>query len=67
VNPEHHADHGLENTNTTRMLLKTVESRKLQPENLTTHRFAFDQPLRADDVFASATRQKALKVIISSD
>jgi alcohol dehydrogenase len=57
---------GLVNTNTTPMLLKTVESRKLQPENLITHRFTFDQLPQAYEVFGNAAKQKALKVIIGN-
>jgi len=57
---------GLVNTNTTPMLLKTVESKKLKPENLITHRFTFDQFLQAYDVFGNAAKEKALKVIISN-
>jgi len=58
---------GLVNTNTTPMLLKTVQSNKLQPENLITHRFTFDQFDQAYDVFGNAAREKALKVIISNE
>ncbi|SHH17984.1 alcohol dehydrogenase [Pollutimonas bauzanensis] len=58
---------GLVNTNTTPMLLKTVASGKLQPENLITHRFGFEQFLQAYEVFGNAAKEKALKVIISSD
>ena len=57
---------GLVNTNTTPMLLKTVESKKLKPENLITHRFTFDQFVHAYDVFGNAAKEKALKVIISN-
>ena len=57
---------GLVNTNTTPMLLKTLESKKLQPQNLITHRFTFDQFPQAYDVFGDAAAQKALKVIVSS-
>lgn len=57
---------GLVNTNTTPMLLKTVVSKKLTPENLITHRFTFDQFLKAYEVFGNAAAEKALKVIISS-
>ena len=42
---------GLVNTNTTPMLLKTVESKKLQPQHLITHRFNFDQFPQAYEVF----------------
>lgn len=58
---------GLVNTNTTPMLLKTVESKKLQPNRLITHRFTFDQFAQAYEVFGNAAREKALKVIISND
>ncbi len=57
---------GLVNTNTTPMLLKTVISKKLAPENLITHRFTFDQFIQAYEVFANATTEKAMKVIISN-
>lgn len=57
---------GLVNTNTTPLLLKTVESKKLAPENLITHRFTFDQFLEAYKVFGNAADEKALKVIISA-
>lgn len=57
---------GLVNTNTTPMLLKTVQSQKLRPQQLITHRFRFDQVLDAYAVFGNAAREKALKVIISS-
>ena len=57
---------GLVNTNTTPMLLKTVESKKLQPQNLVTHRFTFDQFTRAYEVFGNAAKEKALKVVISN-
>jgi alcohol dehydrogenase len=55
---------GLVNTNTTPMLLKTVESEKIQPEKLITHRFTFSHILDAYDVFSNAAREKAIKVII---
>jgi alcohol dehydrogenase len=58
---------GLVNANTTPMLLKTVESKKLQPERLITHRFTFDQFGEAYDVFGNAAKQKALKVIITNE
>ncbi|MBV6271914.1 zinc-dependent alcohol dehydrogenase family protein [Alcaligenaceae bacterium CGII-47] len=57
---------GLVNTNTTPMLLKTVVSGKLAPENLITHRFTFDQFIQAYEVFADAATEKAMKVIISN-
>lgn len=57
---------GLVNTNTTPMLLKTVESKQLTPEALITHHFKFDQILRAYEVFGNAASENALKVIISN-
>ncbi len=58
---------GLVNTNTTPMLLKTVESGKLEPANLITHRFAFDEMLQAYEVFGNAAKEAAMKVIISNE
>lgn len=55
---------GLVNTNTTPMLLKTVESKQLAPGALITHHFKFDQILKAYEVFGSAASENALKVII---
>jgi alcohol dehydrogenase len=57
---------GLVNTNTTPMLLKTVESKRLEPKGLITHRFTFDQVLEAYEVFGNAAKEKAMKVIISN-
>jgi Threonine dehydrogenase and related Zn-dependent dehydrogenases len=57
---------GLVNTNTTPMLLKTVESKKLQPQQLITHRFSFDQFMQAYEVFGNAAKEGALKVIVSN-
>lgn len=58
---------GLVNTTSTPMLIKTVQSKKLQPEKLITHRFHFADIMKAYDVFAHASKEKALKVIISLD
>lgn len=57
---------GLVNTNTTPMLLKTVESGKLAPASLITHHFTFDEILEAYKVFGDAAKANALKVIISN-
>jgi len=57
---------GLVSTNSTPMLLNTVKSGKLKPEQLVTHRFSFDQIEEAYDVFKNAAKNKALKVIISN-
>ncbi len=58
---------GLVNTNTTPLLLKTVEAKRLEPQHLITHRFGFDQLMEAYEVFSNAGKEQALKVIISND
>ena len=57
---------GLVNTNTTPMLMKTVEAGKFDPSKLITHRFILDQILQAYDVFGNAAREKAMKVILAA-
>lgn len=54
----------LVDTVSTPMLLKSVGSRKIDPKQLITHHFKFDQILAAYDTFGSAAKTKALKVII---
>jgi alcohol dehydrogenase len=56
----------LVDTVTTPMLLKTVQSRKIDPSRLITHRFKLDQILDAYDTFGRAAETHALKVIISA-
>jgi len=56
----------LVDTVTTPMLLKTVQSRKLDPKRLITHRFKLDHILDAYDTFARAASTRALKVIIEA-
>ncbi|MDF2119267.1 zinc-dependent alcohol dehydrogenase family protein [Roseiarcaceae bacterium H3SJ34-1] len=56
----------LVDTVTTPMLLKTVQSRKIDPTRLITHRFKLDQILDAYDTFARAADTQALKVIITA-
>ncbi|HYP57524.1 MAG TPA: zinc-dependent alcohol dehydrogenase family protein [Beijerinckia sp.] len=56
----------LVDTVTTPMLLKTVQSKKLDPTRLITHRFKLDQILDAYDTFARAADTHALKVIIAA-
>lgn len=55
---------GLVSTNTLPLLLKTVESGKLKPQELVTHTFKFENIIEAYDTFANAAKEKALKVII---
>jgi alcohol dehydrogenase len=54
----------LVDTITTPMLLKIVQSGKLQPAKLVTHRFALNDIMRAYDTFGNAAKEGALKVIL---
>ncbi len=54
----------LVDTITTPMLLKTVQSKKIDPKQLITHRFKLDKIIEAYDVFSQAATTQALKVII---
>ena len=56
----------LVDTVTTPMLLRTVQSRKIDPMRLITHRFKLDQILDAYDTFGRAAETQALKVIITA-
>jgi alcohol dehydrogenase len=51
---------------TTPMLLKIVNSGKLQPSKLVTHRFAMNDIMKGYDTFANAAREGALKVVLTS-
>lgn len=57
----------LVDTVTSPMLLKTVQSKKLEPANLITHRFRLDQIMNAYETFGNAAKEKALKVILTND
>ena len=54
----------LVDTVSTPMLLKTVQSKKIDPKQLVTHHFKLDQILEAYDTFGQAAKTKALKIII---
>ncbi len=56
----------LVDTVSTPMLLKTVQSGKIDPKCLVTHRFKLDAILEAYDTFARAADTKALKVVIEA-
>jgi alcohol dehydrogenase len=56
----------LVDTVTTPMLLKMVESGRLRPEALVTHRFRLAEIERAYATFKDAAREKALKVVLSN-
>jgi alcohol dehydrogenase len=57
----------LVDTATTSMLLKVVESGKLQPAKLVTHRFAMNDIMKAYDTFGNAANEGALKVVLKND
>lgn len=54
----------LVDTVTTPMLLKVVQSGRLQPQKLVTHRFRLSEVMQAYDAFANAARERALKVVL---
>lgn len=56
----------LVDTVTTPMLLKIVESGKLQPRKLVTHRFPMHDIMKAYDTFGNAAKEGALKVILTN-
>ena len=56
----------LVDTATTAMLLKTVVSKALRPEQLITHRFALNDVMKAYDTFGDAAKQRALKVLMTA-
>ena len=57
----------LVDTVTTSMLLKTISSKKINPKQLISHRFKFNDILQAYETFANAAQTQALKVIIEID
>lgn len=48
------------------LLLKLVQSGKLQPAKLVTHRFALGDIMKAYDTFGNAATERALKVILTN-
>ena len=56
----------LVDTVTTPMLLKTVQSKKIETKKLITHHFKLDQIIEAYETFGNAGKEKALKVILTS-
>lgn len=57
----------LVDTVSTPMLLKTVQSKRIDAKQLITHHFKLGEILKAYDTFGNAADTKALKVIIESD
>jgi len=58
---------GLVNTNTTPMLIKTTAAKKFNLDKIITHQFKLSEMEKAYDVFINASKEKAIKVIISND
>jgi len=56
----------LVDTITTPMLFKLVQSGRLEPKKLVTHRFALADVMKAYDTFGNAAQERALKVILKS-
>ena len=56
----------LVDTVSTPMLLKTLQSKRIDARQLITHRFKFDEILKAYDTFGRAADTKSLKVIIET-
>ncbi len=57
----------LVDTVTTPMLLKTIQSKKLDAKQLITHHFTLSNIISAYDTFENAAREKALKVILTNE
>jgi alcohol dehydrogenase len=56
----------LVDTAATPMLLKLVQSGRLEPGKLVTHRFPLADVMKAYDTFADAAKQRALKVVLQN-
>src|SRR5262245_30779847 len=54
----------LVDTVTTPLLMKTVASGRLQPQQLITHRFNLSEIMKAYETFGNAAQERALKVIL---
>ncbi len=57
---------GLVDTFSTPMLFKNVQSGKLGPKKLITHHFKLEQIIQAYDTFEHASKEKALKIILTN-
>jgi alcohol dehydrogenase len=56
----------LVDTAATAMLLKVVQSGRLQPRKLVTHRFRLADTMAAYDTFGNAAKERALKVVLQN-
>jgi alcohol dehydrogenase len=57
---------GLVDTFSTPMLFRNIQSGKLDPQKLITHRFKLEQIIQAYDTFEHASKEKALKIILTT-
>lgn len=57
---------GLVNTNTTPLLMKTVQAGQVDPSSLISHRFELNDIMHAYDVFSNASSEGAMKVVLSA-
>jgi alcohol dehydrogenase len=57
---------GLVDTYSTPMLFKNIQSGKLEPKKLITHHFKLELIIQAYDTFQHASKEKALKVILTN-
>jgi len=57
----------LVDTVTTPLLLKTVQSKKIEPKKLITHHFKLSEVIKAYETFGNAAEEKALKVILTNE
>lgn len=58
---------GLVNTNTTPMLIKTAATKKINLDKIITHHFKLSEIEKAYDVFLNASKEKAIKIILTND
>ncbi|MDE1479211.1 zinc-dependent alcohol dehydrogenase family protein [Xenorhabdus bovienii] len=58
---------GLVNTSSTPMLLKSLQSGKISPEKLVTHRYSLSEIETAYEVFGNAEKEKALKIVLTAE
>lgn len=56
----------LVDTTTIPLLMRLVESKKLRPEKLVSHRFSLMDIMHAYDVYGNASKEKALKIILKN-
>ncbi len=56
----------LVDTITTPLLMKIVQTGKLKPQQLITHRFTLSEIIKAYEMFGNAAKEKVLKIIITN-